>query len=127
MVQAGYVGGSGGRLNTSAAITGKNLQRFCLLCFPHMFEDGTYTESFAGNVLVSAAGVTLKGLTVTGDMIIGEGVGNGDVTLDGTTVMGRVWCAAAAKIPSISSISPTWQHHRWKKRRRRGAGAHRGR
>jgi hypothetical protein len=34
--------------------------------------------------------VTLKGLTISGDLILGEGVGNGDVTLDGVTVTGRV-------------------------------------
>ena len=51
---------------------------------------GTYTRTVSGNVMINAPGVTLKGLTVTGDLIIGDGVADGDVVLDNVTVAGRL-------------------------------------
>jgi len=39
--------------------------------------------------MVNVPGVTLKDVTVTGDLIIGDGVGTGDVTLDNVKVLGR--------------------------------------
>jgi hypothetical protein len=39
--------------------------------------------------MINVPGVTLKDIKITGDLIIGDGVGNGDVTLDGITVTGR--------------------------------------
>lgn len=50
---------------------------------------GTYTDNITGNVMVNVPGVVLKNITITGDLIIGDGVGSGDVTLDGVTVTGR--------------------------------------
>jgi hypothetical protein len=46
--------------------------------------------SSAKSVLVNAPGLTLSAGTVNGDLIIGQGVGDGDVTLDGVTVKGRL-------------------------------------
>lgn len=42
-----------------------------------------------GNVMVRAAGATLKNVTIKGDLIIADGVGNGEVMLDGIKVEGR--------------------------------------
>ena len=53
-------------------------------------KEGTYTEDYSGNLMINVPNVTLKGLTVTGDLIIGDGVGDGEVTLDDVTVTGRV-------------------------------------
>jgi len=53
-------------------------------------KSGTTTAVSNGNVVVKAAGATLKDLTVKGDLIIGDGVGNGTVTLDNVTVEGRL-------------------------------------
>jgi len=52
-------------------------------------KEGTYTEDYSGNLMINVPNVTLKGLTITGDLIIGDGVGNGTVTLDSVTVTGR--------------------------------------
>lgn len=57
-------------------------------------EAGTYgpvegNETIAGNVLISVAGVTLQNVTVTGDLVLGVGIGEGDVYLDGVTVKGK--------------------------------------
>jgi hypothetical protein len=42
------------------------------------------------SVIVGKAGVTLAEGTIKGDLIIAQGVGDGDVTLDGVTVQGRL-------------------------------------
>jgi hypothetical protein len=91
MTQAGYIQGTDGRLNPMAIMTREQFAQVMYNVFArYITKAGTYTESIKGNVLVNTGDVTLKGLTVTGDLILGEGVGNGDVTLDGVTVTGRV-------------------------------------
>lgn len=52
---------------------------------------GTYNGEIKGNALVNAAGVTLKGMTITGDLYIAQGVGEGEINLDGVTVNGAVY------------------------------------
>jgi hypothetical protein len=91
MAQAGYIQGTDGLLDPAGIMTREQFAQVMHNVFSrYIGKAGTYTESVSGNVLVSADGVTLKGLTIGGDLILGEGVGNGDVTLDGVTVMGRV-------------------------------------
>jgi hypothetical protein len=91
MAQAGYIQGTDGLLDPAGIMTREQFAQVMHNVFSrYIGKAGTYTESVSGNVLVSAGGVTLKGLTIGGDLILGEGVGNGDVTLDGVTVMGRV-------------------------------------
>jgi hypothetical protein len=48
------------------------------------------TFSSKGSFIVNAPGVTLTGGVVKGDLIVGQGVGDGDVTLDGVTIEGRL-------------------------------------
>lgn len=55
---------------------------------------GTYgpasgTETIEGDVTVSAAGVTLQNLVITGDLLLAESIGDGDVTLKNITVKGE--------------------------------------
>jgi hypothetical protein len=45
-------------------------------------------EVIDGDVAVSAAGVILQNITITGDLLLDEGIGEGDVTLKGVTVQG---------------------------------------
>ena len=56
----------------------------------YILTPGTYGEDYDGNLLIRADGVTLRDLTVDGDLIIGCGAADGAVTLDGVTVTGRV-------------------------------------
>ena len=56
----------------------------------YILTPGTYGEDYDGNLLIRADGVTLRDLTVDGDLIIGCGAADGDVTLDNVTVTGRV-------------------------------------
>ena len=56
----------------------------------YILAPGTYTEDYDGNLLVRTDDVILQDLTVDGDLIIGCGAADGDVTLDNVTVTGRV-------------------------------------
>ena len=54
---------------------------------------GTYgpfqgTVVIEGNVTINTPGVTLQNTTITGNLYLTEGIGAGDVTLDGVTVQG---------------------------------------
>ena len=91
MAQSGYIHGMDGRLNPAGRMTREQFAQVMFNVFACYIDSaGTYSDSIDGNVLVRTGDVTLKNLTITGDLILGEGVGNGDVTLDGVTVTGRV-------------------------------------
>jgi len=91
LVAAGYVNGSNGRLNPGSTISRAEFAQVIYNMIRHYIaEEGTYTEDYSGNVMVNVPGVILKDLTIEGDLIIGEGVGNGEVTLDGVALKGRL-------------------------------------
>ncbi|MDR0858194.1 MAG: S-layer homology domain-containing protein [Oscillospiraceae bacterium] len=53
---------------------------------------GVMTTSYLGNAVVTADGVEIKDATITGDLIITEGVGDkGKLTLTDVTIGGTVW------------------------------------
>ncbi len=91
MVSAGYVNGSDGKLNPTGTIT---RQEFAQVIYntvkSYISTAGTVTAVADGNVMVNVAGVTLKDLTVKGDLIVGDGVANGDFTLDNVKIVGRL-------------------------------------
>ncbi len=91
LAAADYIQGSGGQLNPKEYIS---RQEFAQLMFNilknYLSAAGTYTEVASGNVMVNAAGVTLKDLTVSGDLVIGDGVGNGNISLDNVEITGRL-------------------------------------
>jgi hypothetical protein len=90
LVGAGYVGGSNGYIRPASGITRAEFAKLMdSLVKTYFSVPGTYTNVTAGNVMINAADVTLKGVTVTGDLIIGDGVGDGTVTLSDVTVTGR--------------------------------------
>ncbi|MBV1758124.1 MAG: S-layer homology domain-containing protein [Dethiosulfatibacter sp.] len=91
MIEAGYVKGSNGKLNPKATITRAEFaQLMDNLIKQYISVAGEYTEVVDGNIMINVPDVTLKDVTVTGDLIIGDGVGDGDVTLDGVEVTGRL-------------------------------------
>lgn len=51
---------------------------------------GVYTQEVKGNLVVNTVGVTLKDMTVEGNLYLAEGVSAGTVTLDNVTVLGDI-------------------------------------
>lgn len=91
MVAAGYVGGSNGMLNPAGSITREEFAQVMFNIFgTYCTQAGTYTEVPVRSVMVNVPDVTLKNITVPGDIVIGDGVGDGDVILDHVNVEGRL-------------------------------------
>jgi len=53
------------------------------------YTEGEITGDVDGTVVVNSDKVTLKNMTINGDLIIAEGVGNGEVILDSVIVKGQ--------------------------------------
>jgi len=89
MISAGYFTAAGDKLepqkNVTAAEFAGMMNHFC-----YVTAAGTYAEVSEDNVIVNVPGVILSNLTIPGDLIIGDGVGDGEVTLDGVIVTGRL-------------------------------------
>ena len=91
LVEAGCVSGAGGLLSPTAEITRAEFaQMMDNMVKRYISAPGEVTDLGDGSVLVNTAGVTLKDTAVKGDLILGDGVGDGEVTLDGVTVEGRL-------------------------------------
>jgi len=91
IVEAGYVKGSNGSLNPTGRISRAEFaQAMYNMVKTYINAAGTYTAVNDGNVMINVPDVTLKGVTIKGDLIIGDGVGKGNVTLDNVKVEGRV-------------------------------------
>ena len=65
---------------------------------------GTYTDNIAPAIsgancvaIIKAEDVVLKGTQIDGDLIVAEGVGDGNVTLDNTKVTGEVYVRGGGK------------------------------
>lgn len=91
MTALGYVQGSDGRLRPNDTITRAEVATLLKNLFPGYYSvSGTYTENVTGSAVISADGTVLKDLSISGDLIIAEGVGEGHVELDGLTLGGRL-------------------------------------
>lgn len=91
MVGAGYIQGWDSKLFPRDDITRAEFaQVFQNIIGEYLTEPGTYTQDYEGNLLVRTDNVTLRDLTVDGDLILGCGAADGAVTLDNVTVTGRV-------------------------------------
>lgn len=91
MVGAGYIQGWDSKLFPRDAITRAEFaQVFANIIEEYITTSGTYTQDYEGSLLVRTDDVTLKDLTVYGDLILGCGAADGAVTLDNVTVTGRV-------------------------------------
>lgn len=91
MINAGCIHGAGGRLKPKSSITRAEFAQVMHNIFArYIGEAGTYTEVADGNILVRVPGVTLKNVTIRGDLIIGDGVGEGDLKLENVTIKGRL-------------------------------------
>lgn len=92
MQDAGYIAGmSDGGFHPTKDITRAEVIAIVdRMVAAYYNESGTYTGKVKGLVLVNTKDVVLKDMTVTGDLIVAEGVAEGDVTLDSSTVKGQM-------------------------------------
>lgn len=92
MIAAGVVGGyEDGTLRPQGTITRAEFAAVMdRLVETYISAAGDVTTDEAGNVLVRSADVTLKNNAIDGDLILADGIGTGDATLEGVTVEGRL-------------------------------------
>ena len=91
LVNNGYIQGSNGMLNPQGYITRAEFAQVMYNTIKeYISEAGEYSIDVVGNLMKNTPGVVLTDSTVVGDIIIGDGVGDGAVTLDGVNVEGRL-------------------------------------
>lgn len=98
MINGGYVRGSNGKLNPKANITRAEFAQVMHNIIRDYVNTATVHESVnTGNVIVNTPNATLKNVTVKGDLIIADGVGDGEVTLYNVKVEGRMLVRAGGE------------------------------
>ena len=101
MVAAGYVHGRTQGLVPQANITRAEFaQLYFNIIQSYITKSGSYTKDYKGNLLVRTKDVELKDMSIDGDLIIGNGVADGKVTLSNVKISGRlvVWGGGTAAI-----------------------------
>ena len=112
LVENGYVNGANGALNPKSNITRAEFaQIFHNIVGTYIVSKGTYDKDIKGSILIRTDEVTLKDMTVDGDLIIGCGAADGKITLDNVTVKGRllvwgggtkaVYCNNGTQMPEV--------------------------
>ncbi|MEA4920196.1 MAG: S-layer homology domain-containing protein, partial [Clostridiaceae bacterium] len=90
MSSKGILNGSDGKFNPKSSITRAEIVTILDNAISELCTEATeYTGNVTGTVIINAPGVALADMKITGDLIISEGVGSGDVTLDNVTVTGN--------------------------------------
>ena len=90
MVKNGYIEGSGGKLSPNATMTRAEFAVILDKAAKAYAAEGTFESDVDGSLMIKNADVTVKDSVVSGNVIIGDGVGEGDATLDGVTVKGDI-------------------------------------
>ena len=112
MVGADYIHGRGKVLAPLDNITRAEFaQIFYNIIGTYIVSKGTYDKDIKGSVLIRTDEVTLRNMTVDGDLIIGCGAADGKITLDNVTVKGRllvwgggtkaVYCNNGTNMPAV--------------------------
>ena len=112
MIGADYIHGRTKGLEPLDNITRAEFaQIFANIIGSYITVKGTYDKDIKGSVLIRTDEVTLKDMTVDGDLIIGCGAADGKITLDNVTVKGRllvwgggakaVYCNAGTNMPAV--------------------------
>ena len=91
MVGSGYVRGRNTGLDPLDNITrAEYCQMIHNIIKEYIVDGGSYTGDRKGNLLVRTDDVELKDMTIDGDLILGCGIADGEITLDNVSVTGRV-------------------------------------
>jgi hypothetical protein len=89
MVQEGYVEGDNGILNPQGIITRAEFAKLMDNIITTYFnQSGVYSSLPEGSVMINVPDVTLENVTVKGNLILGDGIGEGDITLNNVKVEG---------------------------------------
>lgn len=91
MVEAGYIAGSDGLLLPRENITREQFAQVLYNIFTAYYrEPGRYSSDAKSSVIVNSPDVVLENMKVAGDVVIGDGVGDGDVWLNSVEIGGRL-------------------------------------
>ena len=112
MIGADYIHGRGKVLAPLDNITRAEFaQIFANIIGSYITVKGTYDKDIKGSVLIRSDDVTLKDMTVDGDLIVGCGAADGKIVLDNVTVKGRllvwgggtkaVYCNNGTNMPAV--------------------------
>ena len=112
MVGADYIHGRTKGLEPLDNITRAEFaQIFHNIIGTYITEKGNYGKDIKGSVLIRTEDVTLKDMTVDGDLIVGCGASDGKIVLDNVTVKGRllvwgggtkaVYCNNGTNMPAV--------------------------
>ena len=112
MIGADYIHGRTKGLEPLDNITRAEFaQIFANIIGSYITVKGTYDKDIKGSVLIRTDEVTLKDMTVDGDLIIGCGASDGKIVLDNVTVKGRllvwgggtkaVYCNNGTQMPEV--------------------------
>lgn len=91
MVSAGYVSGSNGYLLPTDNITREQFAQIIYNIFGTYYQTaGVYTNDVENSLLVNVPDVIIKNAKIAGDLVVGDGVGEGDLTLENVSIGGRL-------------------------------------
>lgn len=93
LVERGYVSGdSNGALNPKAPITREEFAQLMYSTIKqYITAPGVYENmTMDGIVVIRVGNVTLRNVTVTGDLVIGDGAAKNDIILENVTINGRL-------------------------------------
>lgn len=97
MVENGLVQGNGNKLSPTAAISRAEFATIFDRAVTGYVRDDSWALNEADSLVVTVP-TTLKDVKIKGDLYIGDGVGTGDIVLDGVTVEGRLVIRNGAKV-----------------------------
>ena len=91
LARVGYIQGADGKLNPLSKITRAEFA----VVMDNMIKEyinkaGTVTQVHEGNLMINVPDVILKDITVKGDLILGDGIGEGNVSLENVIVKGNL-------------------------------------
>lgn len=98
LVQGGFIKGHpDGSFAPKAPITRAEVVTILESLTPNfIYTAGEYTGDLVGNVVINTADVTLKDMTIDGDVYLTAGIGDGKVRLENVTVTGTVYIQGGA-------------------------------
>ena len=91
LVNEGYIQGSNSKINPQSSISRAEFAQLMYNVIKQYINTaGEFSTVASGNIMINVPGVVLKDVTINGDLIVGDGVGDGNVILDNITVNGRL-------------------------------------